>query len=65
MSYFIQIGAGAGDRDERLDFKDGFTNFIKNKELNKNDKILLVEANPLNIKKLKECSYDYLDKKRH
>jgi len=55
MSYFIQIGAGAGDQDARVNFKDGFTNFIKNKELNKNDKILLVEANPLNIKKLKEC----------
>ena len=29
MSYFIQIGAGAGDLDERLDFKDGFTKFVK------------------------------------
>ena len=33
MSYYIQIGAGAGDQDERLNYKEGFTNFIKKKNL--------------------------------
>ena len=59
MSYYIQIGAGAGDQDPRVNFKDGFTKFIKNIKLDKNDKILLIEANPLNIKKLKECWKNY------
>ena len=59
MSYYIQIGAGAGDQDARVNFKDGFTKFIKNIKLDKNDKILLIEANPLNIKKLKECWKNY------
>ena len=53
MSYYIQIGAGAGDQDARVNFKDGFTKFVKNIKLNENDKILLIEANPLNIEKLK------------
>lgn len=59
MSYYVQIGAGAGDQDARVNFKDGFTKFIKNIKLDKNDKILLIEANPLNIKKLKECWKNY------
>ena len=58
MSYFIQIGAGAGDRDERLDFKDGFTKFVKEKINNQNN-ILVVEANPHNIRKLKDCWREY------
>ena len=56
MSYYIQIGAGAGDQDERLNYKEGFTNFIKKKTYNKDDKVLVVEANPLNIDKLKSGS---------
>lgn len=59
MSYYIQIGAGAGDQDERLNYKEGFTNFIKKKTYNKDDKVLVVEANPLNIDKLKTCWKDY------
>ena len=59
MSYYIQIGAGAGDQDARVNFKDGFTKFVKNIKLDKNDKILLIEANPLNIKKLQECWKNY------
>ena len=47
MAFYIQIGSGAGDMDSNLNFKDGFTDFIKKKRLEKNDKILLVEANPL------------------
>ena len=63
MSYYIQIGAGAGDQDERINYKDGFTNFIKKKTYNKDDKILVVEANPLNLDKLKICWKDYLNLK--
>ena len=59
MSYYIQIGAGVGDQDARVNFKDGFTKFVKNIKLDKNDKILLIEANPLNIKKLQECWKNY------
>ena len=58
MPYFIQIGAGAGDQDERLDFKDGFTKFVKEKINNENN-ILVVEANPRNLKKLKVCWKNY------
>ena len=59
MSYFIQIGAGAGDQDESLDFKDGFTKFIKEKINSQNNDILVVEANPHNLKKLKDCWKEY------
>jgi FkbM family methyltransferase len=57
MSIFIQIGAGAGDLDEK--FPDGFTNYVKSLDKNSIEKIFLVEANPLNIKKLKECWKEY------
>lgn len=59
MSYFIQIGAGAGDQDERTDYQDGFTKFVKKNINIHNDKILIVEANPLNLDKLKICWTDY------
>ena len=26
---FIQIGAGAGDKDSRANYRDGFTEFVK------------------------------------
>jgi len=58
MPYFIQIGAGAGDQDERLDFKDGFTKFVK-ENINNENNILVVEANPHNLKKLKDCWKNY------
>jgi FkbM family methyltransferase len=56
---FIQIGAGAGDLDKRANFRDGFTEFIKNLPRNRIRKIILVEPNPLNIPLLKECWKDY------
>ena len=59
MAFYIQIGSGAGDMDSSLNFQDGFTNFIKKKRLEKNDKILLVEANPLIINKLHQCWKDF------
>lgn len=59
MSYFIQIGAGAGDQDERSNYKNGFTNFIKKNIRNRNNKVLIIEANPLNLDKLRLCWRDF------
>jgi FkbM family methyltransferase len=56
---FIQIGAGAGDLDQRANCRDGFSEFIKNLPRDRIKKIILVEPNPLNIPLLKECWKDY------
>lgn len=56
---FIQIGAGAGDLDERTQCRDGFTEFIKSLPRDRIKKIVLVEPNPLNIPLLKECWKNY------
>ena len=56
---FIQIGAGAGDLDERANYRDGFTEIIKKLPRHIIKKIILVEPNPLNIPLLKECWKDY------
>ena len=61
MKIYVQIGAGAGDQDPRANFRDGFTEFVKKKKIK--DKIILVEANPLNIPKLKECWKKYSNTK--
>jgi len=63
MEIYIQLGAGVGDKDIATNYKDGFTGFVKNKKLNINDKIILVEANPFNINKLKECWFKFENKK--
>lgn len=63
MSYFIQIGAGAGDQDERVNYKDGFSSFVKKNFSKEKDKILVVEANSLNLDKLKFCWSDYSNTK--
>ena len=55
---FIQLGAGSGDLDPRLNFRDGFTEFVKNSKSN-NKEIYLVEANPSNIENLKKCWSSY------
>lgn len=55
---FLQIGAGAGDRDPRTNFKDGFTDFVKGTHLTAEDRVVLVEPNPENIELLKECWRD-------
>jgi hypothetical protein len=57
MKSYVQIGAGAGDLDKN--FPDGFTNYVKSLPKNEIQNIFLVEANPLNIEKLKECWRDY------
>ena len=49
---FVHLGAGAGDLDPGANFRDGFTEFVK-KNKKKNKKIIVVEANPKNIPKLK------------
>jgi len=56
---FIQIGAGAGDLDIGAQYRDGFTEFIKNLPRERIKKIILVEPNPLNIPLLEECWKDY------
>lgn len=52
---FIQVGAGAGDRDPRVDCRDGFTEIVKGLGEERVSRILLVEPNPLNIPQLREC----------
>ena len=56
--YFVHLGAGAGDLDKRADFRCGFTEFIK-KNYNQNSRVFVVEANPKNIKKLKNSYKNY------
>jgi len=56
---FIQVGAGAGDLDERARNRDGFTEFIKSLPRDRIKQILLVEPNPVNIASLRECWKDY------
>ncbi len=55
---FVHLGAGAGDLDERANFRCGFTEFIK-KNIKSNDKVFILEANPKNIPKLTECYKDF------
>ena len=52
------MGAGAGDLDSSANFRCGFTEFIK-KNYKKNDIIFAIEANKLNIKKLRKCWKKY------
>ena len=56
--YFVHLGAGAGDLDERADFRCGFTEFIK-KNYNESSKVFVVEANPKNIEKLRKSYKNY------
>lgn len=56
---FIQVGAGAGDRDSRAHNRDGFTEFIKSLPHERVKSLVLVEPNPMNIPHLKECWKDY------
>jgi len=55
---FVHIGAGAGDLDPKVNYRDGFSELVKNHE-SKIKKIYVVEANPINIKKLKKCWKKY------
>ena len=57
--FFVQIGAGAGDRDSRAGFRDGFTEHVKKAPLTSHSQIILVEPNPLNLGMLRECWSNY------
>ena len=59
---FVHIGAGAGDKDPSSGFRDGFSEYVKNHK-SKTKKIIVVEANPKNIKKLKETWKKYKNTK--
>ena len=59
---FIHIGAGAGDKDPSSGFRDGFSEYVKNHK-SKNKKIIVVEANQKNIKKLRETWKNYKNTK--
>ena len=53
MNYLF-LGTGVGDLDESVNYRCGFTEFIK-KNYQPKDNIFLIEANKLHISKLKEC----------
>ena len=55
---FLQIGAGAGNLDPRSQFTDGFTEFVNGTELDVNDRLVLIEPNPGNVDRLKQCWSD-------
>lgn len=59
MSTFVQVGAGAGDRDARANFRDGFSEFVKALPRDVVRRIVLVEPNPVNIPQLTECWAQY------
>ncbi len=59
MKTFIQIGAGAGDRDPNANFIDGFTRMVKALDPATVKRVILVEPNPINIPFLQECWKDY------
>ena len=54
MAIYLQLGAGVGDLDYSADYRDGFSRFVKNLNLRITDKVIVVEANPFNIERLKE-----------
>lgn len=55
---FVHIGAGAGNLDPSTNFRDGFTEYVKKFNCTKKE-IILIEANSLNLKKLKQCWKNY------
>lgn len=62
---FIQIGAGAGDRDPRANFRDGFSELVKSLPRDRIKKIILVEPNPVNIYHLNICWNEYSNAEIH
>ena len=50
---FLHIDGGAGDLNPSTNFRDGFSEFIKSHK-SKDKNIFIIEANPVNINKLKE-----------
>jgi FkbM family methyltransferase len=56
---FIQIGAGAGDLDERASFRDGFSQIVKSLDRSLIDEIILIEPNQLNFPLLSKSWSDF------
>ena len=52
MSIYVQLGAGAGDLDHSANFRDGFSRYVKGREIKHDDRIILVEANQFNLSTL-------------
>lgn len=65
MTTFIQIGAGAGDRDARAGYRDGFSELVKAQPVDQVDRIILVEPNPVNIPALRACWDQYTQAEIH
>ena len=55
---FLHIGGGAGDLDPTTNYRDGFSEFVKNHKSKKKD-IFIIEANPINIPTLKKSWEKY------
>ena len=55
---FVHIGGGVGDLDSSASFRDGFSEFVKSHK-SKNKNIFIIEANPVNINKLKKTWEKY------
>jgi len=55
---FVHLGAGAGDLDQRSNYRCGFTELIK-QESSDEDKAYVVEANPKNISKLRSSYQNF------
>lgn len=55
---YLHIGGGAGDMDPSTNYRDGFSEFVKRKN-DKKKQIYIIEANPVNIRKLKESWKKY------
>ncbi len=56
---YVQVGAGAGDRDARANYRDGFCELVKALPPADVRKIVLVEPNPFNIPALTACWKDF------
>jgi hypothetical protein len=59
MSIYIQLGAGAGDQDHFANFRDGFSRYVKERDIANDDKIILVEANFFNLSTLASAWQDF------
>lgn len=60
MSFYVQIGAGAGDADDsHNNWVDGFSSYVKSLTSNAEDRIVVVEANKLNLAALKSSWVDF------
>ena len=58
MSLYIQIGGGVGNQDPSAGLKDGFMSFIRRSALAADDEVIVIEANPLLIDRLRQSWSD-------